>query len=164
MCIWRLHHVGIFSSLNMLIHPDQLHPGTFEFRIPSVIFVSKVQANHYSDVIMSTITSLITSRTIVYSTVYADADQRKHQSPASLSFVRGIHRRPVNSPHKWPVTRKMFPFDDVIMTFMGMHFYILGCHTMGKMHRKGREDMLTTFEIQTWLSGFIMAIQAFRIF
>ena len=43
------------------------------------------------------------------------ADQRKHQSSASLAFVRGIHRRPVNSPHKGPVTRKMFPFDDVIM-------------------------------------------------
>ena len=40
---------------------------------------------------------------------------RKHQSSASLAFVRGIHRGPVNSPHKWPVTRKMFPFDDVIM-------------------------------------------------
>ena len=38
-----------------------------------------------------------------------------HQSSASLAFVRGIHRRPVNSPHKWPVTRKMSPFDDVIM-------------------------------------------------
>ena len=68
-----------------------------------------------SDVIMSTIASLITSLTIVYSTVYSDADQRKHQSPAPLAFVRGIHRRPVNSPHKWPVTRKMFPFDDAIM-------------------------------------------------
>ena len=42
---------------------------------------------------------------------------RKHQSSASLAFVRGIHRRPVNSPYKWPVTRKMFPFDDVIMRF-----------------------------------------------
>ena len=40
---------------------------------------------------------------------------RKHQSSASLALVRGIHRWPVNSPHKWPVTRKMFPFDDVIM-------------------------------------------------
>ena len=40
---------------------------------------------------------------------------KKHQSSASLSFVRGIHRSPVNSPHKGPVTRKMFPFDDVIM-------------------------------------------------
>ena len=64
---------------------------------------------------MSTISSQTTSLTIVYSTVYSDADQRKHQSSASLAFVRGIHRGPVNSPHKWPVTRKMFPFDDVIM-------------------------------------------------
>ena len=39
----------------------------------------------------------------------------KHQSSASPAFVRGIHRSPVNSPHKWPVTRKMRPFDDVIM-------------------------------------------------
>ena len=45
----------------------------------------------------------------------SDADQRKHQSSASLAFVREIHRGPVNFPHKWPVTRKMFPFDDVIM-------------------------------------------------
>ena len=52
---------------------------------------------------------------IVYSTVYSGADHRKHQSSASLAFVRRIHRWPVNSPHKWPVTRKMFPFDDVIM-------------------------------------------------
>ena len=58
-----------------------------------------------------------TSLTIVYSTVYTGADQRKHQSSASLAFVWGIHRGPVNSPHKWPVTRKMFPFDDVIMWF-----------------------------------------------
>ena len=64
---------------------------------------------------MGAITSQITSLTIVYSTVYSDADERKHQSSASLAFVRGIHRGPVNSPHKWPVTRKMFPFDDVFM-------------------------------------------------
>ena len=64
---------------------------------------------------MDAIESQITSFTIVYSTVYSDADQRKHQSSASLAFVWGIHRWPVNSPHKWPVTRKMFPFDDVIM-------------------------------------------------
>ena len=50
------------------------------------------------------------------STVNSDADQRKHQSSASLAFVRGIHRAPVNTPRKWPVTRKMFPFDDVIMS------------------------------------------------
>ena len=42
-------------------------------------------------------------------------DQGKHQSSASLAFLRGIHRSPMNSPHKGPVTQKMFPFDDIIM-------------------------------------------------
>ena len=70
---------------------------------------------HYGDVIMAMIASQITGLTIVNSTVYSDADHRKHQSSASLAFVRGIHRGPVNSPHKWPVTLKKFPFDDVIM-------------------------------------------------
>ena len=65
---------------------------------------------------MGTIASQITSLTIVYSTVYSGADQREHQSSASLAFAWGIHRGPVNSPHKWPVTRKMFPFDNVIMS------------------------------------------------
>ena len=57
---------------------------------------------------MAAIASQITSLTIVYSTVYSGADQSKHQSSASLAFVRGIRRGPVNSPHKWPVTRKCF--------------------------------------------------------
>ena len=70
---------------------------------------------HYSDVIMPAMASRITSLTIVYATVYSGADKRKHQSSASLAFVTGIHRWPVTSPHKGPVTRKMFPFDDVIM-------------------------------------------------
>ena len=55
------------------------------------------------------VASQITSLTIAYPTVYSGADQRKHQSSASLAFVRGIQRGPVNSPHKLPVTRKMFP-------------------------------------------------------
>ena len=71
--------------------------------------------SYYSDVIIGAIASQITRLTNVYSTVYSGADQRKHQSSASLAFKRGIHRRPVNSPHKWPVTREMFLFDDVIM-------------------------------------------------
>ena len=67
---------------------------------------------------MEAIASQITSLTIVYSIVYSEVDQRKHQSSASLAFVWGIHRGPVNSPHTWPVTRKMFPFDDVIMKIL----------------------------------------------
>ena len=70
---------------------------------------------------MGTIVSQISSLSIVYSAVYTGADQRKHQSSASLAFLRGIHRWPVNSPHKWPVTRKMtFPFDDVIMRYFAL--------------------------------------------
>ena len=64
---------------------------------------------------MSAMASQITTLTIVYSNVYSGEDQRKHQSSASLAFVQGIHRSLVNSPHKVPVTRKMFPFDDAIM-------------------------------------------------
>ena len=70
---------------------------------------------HYTDVTMSPMASQITSLGIVYSTVYTGSDQRKHQSSASLAFVWRIHRRLVNSPHKRPVTWKMFSFDYVIM-------------------------------------------------
>ena len=70
---------------------------------------------HYNDVILGAIASQITSLKIVYSIVYSDADQGKYQSSASLALLRGNHRGPVNSPHKCSVTRKKFPFDDVIM-------------------------------------------------
>ena len=70
---------------------------------------------HYCGVVMGVMASQITSLTYAYSAVYSGADQRKHQSSASLACVRGIHRWPVNTPHKEPVTRKMFPFDDVII-------------------------------------------------
>ena len=76
---------------------------------------SEINANyHYNDVTMYAMASQITSPKVVYSFIQG-ADQRKHQSSASLAFVRGIHRSPVNSPHKGPVAQKMFPFDDVIM-------------------------------------------------
>ena len=82
-------------------------------------------SSHYDDVTMSLLASQITSLTIVYSAVYSDADHRKHQSSASLAFVWVIHRGPVNSPHKRPVTRKMSPFDDVIM--LDVHRGTAGC-------------------------------------
>ena len=64
---------------------------------------------------MVTMASQITSLMVVYSNVCSGANQRKYQSSASLAIVWGIHRWTVNSPHKRPVTRKIFPFDDVIM-------------------------------------------------
>ena len=81
----------------------------------ALAWLTQGTSSHYDDVIMGTMASQITSLTIVCSTVYLDADQRKHQSSASLTFLREIFRLPVNSPHKWPVTRNMSPFDDVIM-------------------------------------------------
>ena len=99
---------------------------------------------HYNDVIMGDMASQITSLTSVYSTVYSDVDQRKHQSSASLAFVWGIHRGPVNSPHKCPVTGKMFPFDDAIM-------YLTVCSEHKRKHQGSR--LMTTCErrIYRWL-------------
>ena len=57
---------------------------------------------------MSSVASQITSVSFVCSSACSGADQRKHQSSASLAFVRGIHRWPVNSPNKGPVTRTNF--------------------------------------------------------
>ena len=76
---------------------------------------------------MRAMASQITSLTVVYSTVYSGANQRKHQSSASLAFPWGIHRWPANFPHKGPVTRKMFPFDDVIMLRCIKYIVLLNC-------------------------------------
>ena len=73
---------------------------------------------------MRAMASQITSLTIVYTTIYSGADQRKHKNPAALDFVRGIHQWSVNSPQKEPVTRKMFPFDEVIMSKKGSRWYV----------------------------------------
>ena len=89
---------------------------------------------------MGAIASQITNLTSVYSIVYLDANQRKHQSSASPAFV------PVNSPHKWPVTRKMFPFDGVI----------LGCHHANFVVTGGTGDdkiaIITTHVFQGMIS------------
>ena len=73
------------------------------------------EPKHCSDVIMGMMASQITRTWIVYSSVCSGSDHRKHQSSVSLVFVKGIHRWPVYSPHKRPVTQKIFPFDDIIM-------------------------------------------------
>ena len=68
------------------------------------------------------------------------ADQRKHQSSASLAFGQGIHRWPANSPHKRLVTRKMFPFDDVILTRNDLGILCVG--------NKVFKDLLVTLSIK----------------
>ena len=117
--LFWMGHCGIWNRCIMrfvkLVYRIKFHcQSTW---IQAVIVSTSLRATgwHYGDVIMGEIASQITSPTTVYSTVYSNADQRKHQSFASLAFVRGIHRGPMNSPHRWPVTQKMLPFDDVIM-------------------------------------------------
>ena len=102
---------------------------------PILSYLNQVTANHYivgqyrssnefqkvacmtvpQHVIMSGSPKSPASRLFTQPFYFQGTDQRKHQSSASLAFVRRIQRWPANSPHKWPVTRKMFPFDDVIM-------------------------------------------------
>ena len=76
---------------------------------------------------MSAMAPQITGVTIIYPIVCSGTDERKHQSFASLAFVRGVHLWPMNWPHKTPVTRKRFPFVDVIMICQ-----IVGYHIRGK--------------------------------
>ena len=79
---------------------------------------------------MSTMSSQITSVSIVYLSICSGPDQRKHQSSVSLAFVRGIHRWPVNSPHKGPVMRKMFSFDESSWKFHTFwHHRLVNRHT-----------------------------------
>ena len=84
-------------------------------------FKIQLSEMHCSDVIMRATVSQITGVSIVYSAICSGPDQRKHQSSVSLTSVRGIHRQSMNYPHKGPVTRKMFSFDDVIMKFKAVN-------------------------------------------
>ena len=122
--LWQLNTIDIYQqwqqAWELLRHTDRsvsswlLKMSWCQIGVrPSTTTMLNIQ--HYNEVIMVAIASQLTSLAIVFSTVYLDLDQRKHQSSASLAFVQGIHWRPVNPPNKWPVTRKMFPFDDVIM-------------------------------------------------
>ena len=102
---WRLCSIAIRLHHNSMITPIA---GTYV-----------VMLNHNNDVIMSMMASQITSITIVRSTVYSN----KTPKVRLTGLFRGIHRWPMNSPHKGPVTREMFPFDDVIMD-RGNHMQI----------------------------------------
>ena len=105
------HRIGLEIAAKALMLLSQIPPewacsGCTPFN------TSRTLLYHYNDVIMGVMASPITSLLIVYSTIYSGADQRKYQSSVSLAFVGVIHQCPVNSPHKWQVTRKMFQFDD----------------------------------------------------
>ena len=114
----------LFQVTSLLVTLIAICFSTWTFLVVSVVVLASfvvlqvsmtMSMTHYNDVIMTVMASQITGVSNVYSSVCSCTDQRRHQSSASLAFVRGIHRGPVNSPHKGPVRRKIFPFDDVIM-------------------------------------------------
>ena len=117
---------------------------------------------------MGAIASQITSLTIVYSTVYSDADQRKHRSSASLAFVRGIHRGPVNFPHKWPggcftnvsraLQRNLAKIHNAINPIYGENFTLKLC-TCAQSIALGTH---TKFQLEILIRSTIFAIHKFR--
>ena len=106
---------------------------------------------HYSDAIMRTMASQITSVSVVCSTVCLGADQRKHQSSVSLAFVRGVHRSPVDS-------RKMFPFDDVIMftNLPQSHIITSGARWLSKRHLGNQRILLAVSKSYIQLLSVIL--------
>ena len=74
------------------IQPGYLYIYLYIYYILFSVAESVSSSWHYNDVTMTTMVSQITSLNAVYSIVNSSADQRKHQSSASLAFVQGIHR------------------------------------------------------------------------
>ena len=102
------HHYCRQKSTAFQSYYQAIYPKTEQINaknLKSSVIVQLEALWHYSDVIMSAIANQIISALIVCSTVCSGADQRKHQSSASLAFVRKICRWPVDSPQKWTVTR-----------------------------------------------------------
>ena len=107
-CSQIMHNNNTCTLPNKAIYP------AFCLKVYNIHRVTK-HVQHYNDVIWARWRLKSPASWMFTQPFFQGADQRKHQRSASLAFVRGIHRWPVNSPHKGPVTRKMFPFDDVIM-------------------------------------------------
>ena len=97
--------LAVISPQNLITHGIMIHRPSHKWN----------HQRHYSGVTIGAMASRITSLPSVYLTVYSGADQRKHPRHWPLCGEFTGDRWPVNSPHKWPVSRKMFPFDDVIM-------------------------------------------------
>ena len=120
-CIWCDKMILVVSRCNAKWYKDlnlQKMPDiSLCRRSYAAVHPKSYAPEHYGDVIMSAMASQITSLTILCSAVYSGVDRRKHQSSASLAFVRGIHQSLVNSLHKGPVTRKMLSFDGVIQFY-----------------------------------------------
>ena len=130
VCIYQLAwYVGWWvqaEESSALITPSHVSPAImwcwFQVQVRAHINSCKYMY-HYNDVIMTTMASKITSLTVVYSTIYSDADQRKHQSSALLAFVWGIHRDRWNPRTKGQLRGKCFhlmtsSWSDIFLTVL----------------------------------------------
>ena len=122
----RIDQTPVYLTIDVIFQPNLCLPDDVyaDFRFwtwtPSPKFTDSLKSTIHDfpsswNVIMSAMVAQITVVLIVYPAVCSGADQRKNQNSASLAFVQGIRRWLVDSPHEGPVTRKMLPFDDVIM-------------------------------------------------
>ena len=157
-----------FDDISELMPQEGKYAALVELRIlfADIIMQYLIYVSfHYNDVVMD---SQITSLTFAYWAVYSGAGQRKHQNSASLAFVRGIHRRPVNFPHKWPVTRKMFPFSDVIISLCNSLavIYEIGMASTVSDNRCKWRPSLSSHQSEKYpldLEGVIIALPCFNI-
>ena len=104
-------NVGSSDKIVQDVWTQHISPITIRAPTNLQTYLKDRQSQHYIDVIMTTMASQITSLTVVYSTVKS----KKTSKLRVTGLCVGNSPGPVNSPHKGPVTRKMFPFDDVIM-------------------------------------------------
>ena len=116
-------YFGYWNSSEMI---HNFYDVTYVCTYTEVYFIKTFyhSIEHYSDVMMCAIASQITSISTVYSAVCSGTHQRNHQSSELLAFVSGDHWWLVESPHKGPVTRKMFQFDDVIIWYIMWLTYV----------------------------------------
>ena len=108
--------------MKQFMHRTQLFSQILKLKGATVAMASFV---HCSDVIISK-----SQGPRVFTQPFSQAQIKEYikASRASLAFVRGIHRSPANSLYKGPVTRKMLPFDDVIMVhLLGYNIYCIHC-------------------------------------
>ena len=154
-CKYHIHsHNHIFCSV-FLKTPITYEIYLLKNRNRCHISWALVTYTHYNDAKISVVASQITSLTIIYTTVYSGTDQRKHQSSASLAFARGIHRWPVNSPHKgqW---RGALMFSSICAWINGW----VNNREAGDLRRhRGHNDVTVMFYFSLW---FMVISDTFR--
>ena len=119
------------------------------------VFIANIYfwVKHYGDVIVGAMASQITSLTIVYSTVYSGTDQRNIKAPRHWPLCREF-TDDWWIPHKWPVTRKMFAFDDVIMTVYDMVNLLIGHTHVNQIMSRSREFQRNREVLDMFKRGF----------